>query len=174
MDRPTRATIIPMHRNSMSNLLEMSAGRRLGRHTSNQSQGSDYAFCSTPTRLAVGLRQSGLNRCLDIRPKILRSFPGSPFSSCLFDEPKAKKKLGYLHAHDKAAPASSQDICSRRPDRSGEDKDVSQTLILALPRPPRICPRPRQGPESTFSPAKPRDRPAVYVIPAEAGIQVVH
>jgi hypothetical protein len=109
-DRHTRAAVIPIHRNSIYDLLEMHLQAGGWEGMSNQSTHPDYAFCSTPTRLAVGLRQSGLNRCLDIRPEILRSFLGSPFSSCLFNEPKAKKKLGYMDKHDRIKGLSSQDV----------------------------------------------------------------
>ena len=132
IDRHTRPTMIPMHRNSMYDLLEMRLQAGGWEGMSNQSMHPDYAFCSTPTRLAVGLRQSGLDRCLDIRPEILRSFLGPPFSSCLFNEPKAKKKLGYMNKHDRIEALSNQDIFSQMHSDHQRSGSPSPAKVLAL------------------------------------------
>jgi hypothetical protein len=68
---------------------------------------------------------------LDIRPEILRSFLGSPFSSCLFNKPKAKKKLGYMHTDDRTQSPSSQDY-SRESDMGNKlpiQRIVSRSLF---------------------------------------------
>ncbi len=111
-DRPTRTHNNPdaqKFHGSISSKIRLQAGGWEGIRK-NLSLCSGCVLYSMPTRLAVGLRQSDLNQSLDIRPEILRSTPGSPFSSCLFDEPKAKKKLGYMNHYDRAEALSSQDI----------------------------------------------------------------